>query len=258
MASIRQITPPMLEEEVLHTHIYPDLEHEFYWDDSWDPTFYVDLARAGFISIAHPHPDVGPLLLPQIQTSYAVLDWENLHYSRNLRRLLRSDRLAREDIELRVGHSVERVLERIFAYHEHRWILDPYAKLLRKLPTTDPARFAIHGIELWSRERDALVAGELGYTIGRTYTSLTGFCSRDDRELRHFGTLQMVLLAERLRDRGYAFWNLGHPDLPYKQAIGAQTVPRAEFLERWLASREGEPTAGLSGTLEVGSRPASC
>ena len=58
-----------------------------------------------------------------------------------------------------------------------------------------------------------------------------------NREWRHFGTLQMWLLANRLRDRGYAFWNLGHPYQPYKERIGARILPRDVFLKRWLEAR---------------------
>ena len=247
MPSIFRITPSALEPDFLFGHVYPNLDHSLYWSESWDPEFYVELARAGFISTAHDDPELGPLLLPEIQTSYAVLDWENLHRSRNLRRLIRSERLAREDIELRVVDTGSRVVDRLIGYHESTWILEPYRQLVRELPTGDDRRFAIHGVELWSRKRDELVAGELGYSIGATYTSLSGFCSTHDPELRHFGTLQMILLAEQLAERGYAFWNMGHPRLSYKGAIGARIVPREDFLERWLDARDAVPARALGG-----------
>ena len=94
-----------------------------------------------------------------------------------------------------------------------------------------------------------LVAGELGYTIGRTYTSLSGFCTRPDREWRHFGTLQMVMLAEHLRDLGYAFWNMGHPVQKYKRALGARVIAREEFLLRWLGASCEEPDEVLGASV---------
>ena len=97
-----------------------------------------------------------------------------------------------------------------------------------------------------------LVAGELGYTTGSVYTSLSGFCTRSDREWRHFGNLQLLLLAKALETRGYAFWNLGHPGMAYKRALGAQTLPRRKFLARWLEAIDAHthPPAG-------GGRPSA-
>jgi len=241
MPSIYRITKSLLRDDVVRAHLYADLDQEFYWDDSWDPEFYVELARAGFISIAIDDSELGPLLLPQLQPSYALLDWENLHYSRNLQRLLRSGRLEDEQLELRIVDSPERVLERLVAYHEENWILQAYQNLVLKLPSQGDVLFSVRGVELWSGERDELVAGEIGYTIGRTYTSLSGFCTPDEPALRHFGTLQMVLLAGMLQERGYAFWNLGHSIQDYKKALGARVTPRERFLERWLAARDGTP-----------------
>ena len=248
---IYRISQEDLEKPKLHTRIYPDLEQTFYWTESWDPEFYIALARAGFISIARQDPKLGFLLLPEIQQSYAVLDWENLRCSRSLGKLMQSGRLAEEEIELRVADPCERVLARLVAYHgADSWILGPYQALIAELPTEANGRFAIHGLELWSRKRNELVAGELGYSIGRTYTSLSGFFTRENEEWRGFGTLQLYLLAERLRDAGYAFWNMGHPHMPYKTELGARDAARPEFLKRWFAERDTEPVHGLHAEAE--------
>jgi Leu/Phe-tRNA-protein transferase len=243
---IRPIAPEFLREELLRDRIYPDTTHTHYWSQSWDPGFYVDLARAGFISISFVHPSLGPVLIPELQKDYAVLDWEDLHRSRNLRKLLRPDRLARDELELRITDPCERVVERLLAYHgESCWIQEPYREMLHGLPRAPDVRFALHGIELWSRRRDELVAGELGYSIGSIYTSLSGFCLQSETRWRHHGTLQMHLLAAELQARGYAFWNMGHPGLPYKSALGARIIPRREFLARFLQARDVPPTALL-------------
>ncbi len=237
------ISPAELQEDFLRAHVYPDARRTFYWTPSWDPDFYVALARAGFIAIGYDHPTHGPLLLPELQRSYAVLDWERLHVSRQLRRLMRSGRLEEQGVELRVAPSCERVIERLVEYHAPKtWLCPPYRALLAKLPTGGQTHFALHAVELWSRRHDRLVAGELGYTTGSVYTSLSGFCTRPDREWRHFGSLQLVLLAQRLRDDGYAFWNLGHPGMAYKKALGARTLSRRAFLARWRVAVDDAPT----------------
>ena len=243
---IEFLSPASLDEEVLQTLVYPRLEQTHYWSNSWDPAFYVSLARAGFIAISLQHPDGGDVLLPELQRSYAVLDWENLHRSRKVRRLMASGRLQDDAIELRVSNSVDGVLQRLADYHgEDSWICEAYRSLVRTLARTGSTHFAMHGIELWSRRLDELVCGELGYSIGSTYTSLSGFCRPDERQWRHFGTLQQVLLSRALQQAGYAFWNMGHVGLPYKQALGAREVPRLVFLERWIGARDRVPAKPL-------------
>jgi hypothetical protein len=70
----------------------------------------------------------------------------------------------------------------------------------------------------------------------------------------------MILLAALVRDRGYAFWNMRHPELAYKKAIGARIVPRNALLERWQAARDKLPTqalGGASGTTVLSGRQSS-
>ena len=232
-----------LHEESLREVLYPNLERTFYWSDDWDADFYIALARAGFISISFRDAEHGTLLLPELQRRYAVLDWENLHVSSRIS----SGRLEEEGIELCVLSNHERVLDRVLGYHDRgsTWLTKPYCELLGRLPKGDQIDFALHGVELWSRKRNRLVAGEIGYTMGATYTSLSGFCTRPDPRWRGFGTLQMVLLAERLKERGFAFWNMGHPEQAYKRALGAKLVERKIFLKRWLDARDVQPDRPL-------------
>jgi len=244
---IYPIQPGDLEEEFLREQFYPNLQRTFYWSDNWSPDFYVALARAGFISISRQDPKHGALLLPELQLRYAVLDWENLHVSRRLQKLMRSDQFKDQGIELRIVHDHERVLDRVLDYHGRRttWLTRPYRDLLAQLSSADSAGFALQGVELWSNDQDLLVAGEFGYTLGRTYTSLSGFCTRPDPHWRGFGTLQMVLLANRLKDRGFAFWNMGHPSQAYKRALGARLLKRGTFLKRWMEARHALPDRAL-------------
>ena len=75
----------------------------------------------------------------------------------------------------------------------------------------------------------------MGVRTGRVYTSLTGFMDRRDEDYANAGKLQLIRLCEYLRDEGYAFWNLGHPYMPYKLALGAQVVERPDYLARLRA-----------------------
>ena len=64
---------------------------------------------------------------------------------------------------------------------------------------------------------------------------LITYFDRSDPSHNNVGKLQLVLLAEHLENTGFAFWNLGHPSLQYKQDLGARVIPRGPFLERWFS-----------------------
>lgn len=250
----------------------PDFTGEWFWSDSWDPAFYVCLAVQGLIAIAKGFEGQGNVLLPQLQESYALLDWEQLHLGRSTRAAAR--KLAREAcrLELVVRDEPGQVMRGLEAAHgQHCWLLPEYQAMVHSLAGQDwwvlmppqelgpegilalpgdgsapsmPAQFAtepgttspccpfrLRAVEL--RDADGtLVAGELGYTIGASYTSLSGFHSPEPR-WNHCGKIQLHCLAGLLRARGFGFWNLGHPYMDYKLNLGARILPRREFLMRW-------------------------
>jgi Leu/Phe-tRNA-protein transferase len=57
------------------------------------------------------------------------------------------------------------------------------------------------------------------------YTSYSGYHDESNA-----GKAQMVLTARWLRDRGFAFWDLGMP-LRYKSDLGAVNVNTEDFLK---------------------------
>jgi hypothetical protein len=83
----------------------------------------------------------------------------------------------------------------------------------------------LYSIEVWNDQTDELVAGELGYTVGSMYTSMTGFSAQDSA-----GSVQLVTLGQWLKMQGFTYWDLGM-DMPYKRNLGSQLIPRREFLQ---------------------------
>lgn len=128
---------------------------------------------------------------------------------------------------------------------ESCWFYAPLTKAYREIHAhnNDISFFGVrmHSIELWQPEIKAadgallkpkrLVAGELGYTVGGSYTSLSGFRLHDADGA---GTVQCCVLAKVLNRCGFSMWDLGM-GMAYKYDLGAVDVPRNVFLG-YLAS----------------------
>ena len=108
-----------------------------------------------------------------------------------------------------------------------------------------------------------LVAGEIGYSIGSVYTSLSGFSTRGTVEAGS-GHVQLVCLGKWLQRKGYSFWSMGHcysPEMDYKRQLGHRIYPRADFLAklkrhrgtfRAAAGAGAGSSGGFAGTLGEG------
>ncbi|MFT5466191.1 MAG: Leu/Phe-tRNA-protein transferase [Verrucomicrobiales bacterium] len=247
-----RITPEDIEstERLAAIQAAPDT---YYWTSNWSPEFYVGLAKLGFMNITTEAPvwtgtDSNQLrlmevLAPEMQSAYAVLDFENLHLSRSTQRWIRSETCDRLGLRLQIPVSVDTVVSGIArSYGEINWVTANYIELLHKIESEGPwGDFELMPVGLTDNEGN-VVAGELGYRLGRIYTSLTGFFDRKDPKFSNSGKLQLFLLGKWLAAHGYAFWNLGHPYMQYKLDLGARIVQRADFLRRWnSASRLSLP-----------------
>lgn len=218
--------------KLIHTHP----ESHLYWTDDWSPEFYSRLAYEGLISTSYTHDDY-TVLIPEMQRSYAVLDWDNLHYSRQVKKLL--NRIDSGEYIFSVQNNVSNVIQGIQSYHKPCWLTVEYESIMHSLSQTmvNPSCL-VFSVELKSRE-GLLVAGEIGYKTGSIYTSLSGFIDRKNGPAG-CGNLQMVLLAEYLQNHRFLFWNLGHPEMEYKEALGARILERDQFLQRWKLGRDSD------------------
>ena len=211
---------------VLHELIYPNMYKNYYWSDDFSPEYYIAQAKAGFIAVTDQYEDQ-ELLLPEIQYTYALLDFKDLHVSKKIKKLL-----TVKALELEITQELDEVVSQINTYHKQCWLTPRYLKMLKATQHLDD-NFDLVSVGL--RENGVLVSGEIGYIIGETYTSLSGFSSRE-KCYRNYGTAQLVLLARYLQASGFSFWNLGQPYMSYKLALGAKIYDRKEFLTRWFAA----------------------
>jgi len=213
----------LTDPQILHDFIYPNMFKNYYWSDDFSAAYYIAKAKAGFIAVTDYYEEE-ELLLPEIQFRYALLDFDDLHISTKVKKLLQT-----KNLQLEVSQNLDEVAEGIEKLHQYNWLTPKYLNTLKASQGIDE-NFKV--ISALIREKDEIVAGEIGYMIGKTYTSLSGFSKRE-KEYRNYGTAQLVLLAQYLQANGFSFWNLGQCYMPYKLMLGAKIFERDVFLKRW-------------------------
>ena len=216
------------DDNIIKNHIYADLNSNYYFSDDFSEEFYIKLASLGFISTTTIYQEY-LYLLPELQFEYAVLHFKDLHISKKVQKLINQNNYT-----LTINKQIDEVLKKLDEYHEPNWLIDEYQTLIKKLLNYKHQNidFEIKSFELIEKDTNKLIAAEIGYKIGRTYTSLTGFSAKD-KKYRNCGKLQLVYLAKYLEENDYSFWNLGHPYMQYKFDLGAKEYKRAEFLKIW-------------------------
>eukprot|EP00931_Biecheleriopsis_adriatica_P088510 TRINITY_DN62813_c0_g1_i1.p1 TRINITY_DN62813_c0_g1~~TRINITY_DN62813_c0_g1_i1.p1 ORF type:complete len:391 (-),score=87.12 TRINITY_DN62813_c0_g1_i1:32-1174(-) len=228
----------------------------------WDPTFLARLAYEGFFTITtgsrYSMGSAKPL--PELQPFYGVLDWVNLNRSKEVRKAMKRVEGSGNRYRLYCSRDIDGTYALLDRYqkehHGVNWMTRKYLEAF-KLASADPnINFQLHSIELYDTEAKAdgyeapselLVAGEIGYSIGPIYTSLSGFNVRNATGL---GWIQLSCLGKWLEHKGYSFWSLGHcysPQMEYKRQLGHRIYTRQEFLKRLKEVRGPFRRAGAEG-----------
>jgi len=231
MSQVYQITPNDIEDtNTLVNFIYANTDVSYYYSDIFDEDFYINLARVGFICVSHSE-DGKQYLVPEMQKEYAVMNFEDFHISKKVNKLLKQKELY----HFKISKDITKVVKGINSYHKDNWVEKDYLTLLLKLKDYHHQYidFELICCELICTETNNLIAGEIGYRINSTYTSLSGFTTKD-KKYNNYGKLQMTLLAQYLEKNNYSFWNMGHPYMQYKLDLGAHILKREDFLIKWL------------------------
>jgi Leu/Phe-tRNA-protein transferase len=235
---------------------------------NFDPPFIARLMDAGFLVMSASAGGGRYILLPKLHLVRSVLFFENLHVKKSIRRFL-------PRYELRFDGDFDRILDRCVTIHGDDWLTPPLVDALRAMRAKPLRGFASefrggagfgHDARNLPTARDGLSApgseeprnskpagagsakpvsfgvyrdgelraGEFGVVSGRVYTSYSGYYDEDNA-----GTVQMILTARFLRERGFAFFDLGMP-LDYKYDLGARDVSPRRFVELF----RGENHAG--------------
>lgn len=206
----------------------------YHGDFCVSPVFHPDvvcqLMAEGFLPIA-----TEGLLLPKLHQHRCVIHLPNeLHISKSARKKAKRYRSS-------FNQAFDRVVEGCRQQHGiNCWLIPPLVEAFAAIHQKHPQGMLTHivdassvqrispvrlySMELWD-DADNLVAGELGYTVGSIYTSLTGFTIQDSA-----GSVQLLTLGRLLSRYGFKLWDLGM-DMAYKQTLGSKLMPRDDFVD---------------------------
>lgn len=172
------------------------------------------------------------VLLPWLAPDRCLMDYPNIRVSSKTRKRAKKYTVT-------VNQDFDGVVAACVKQHGESWLHPPMRDLLRALAKGGYKGrqrglcFGVHSIELWDSNK-RLVAGDLGYTVGGCYTSMTGFRAPGTQSA---GTVQLVATAALLRRLGFSFWDLGMV-MKYKTDLGGTTVTRDQYVDRFIAVRD--------------------
>jgi Leu/Phe-tRNA-protein transferase len=218
------ISPDDNLETLIDELIATDYLEEFCIALDFSPAFIARLMGAGFLVMSTAIEDA-VLVLPKIHITRSILDFQDLHVKKSIRRFL-------PRYELRVDSDFYYVLWRCVAVHGDGWLTDSLIDSICRIhelraDAVRPVSFALYRS---GSGDDFPVAGEFGVMCGRVYTSYSGYYDADNA-----GTVQLVLTAQYLQNAGFAFFDLGMP-LPYKDDLGTHNLDTRHFVERFRAA----------------------
>jgi Leu/Phe-tRNA-protein transferase len=194
---------------------------EFCYSKTYHVRLLAQIMMEGFLPIATEQ-----VLLPKLHHQRCVITLKSpnptLHVSKSTRKKARP-------FHLTVNQAFDQVVEACRQQHGSKcWLYPSLVRLFQEMhqagtvharmfdrrnrPTHQECPVRLYSIEVWSgttTENDdesepQLVAGELGYTVGSVYTSLTGFYTQNNA-----GSVQLAALGRLLQRLGFDTWDLG-------------------------------------------------
>jgi leucyl/phenylalanyl-tRNA--protein transferase len=166
--------------------------------------------RAGAFPMADPNGHIGFYR----SDPRSVLEFDDLHVSRSLARVLR-----KETYEVRVDEDFEGVIGAC-AHREETWINGEIIQAYVRLHRAGKA----HSVEAYSGGN--LVGGLYGVTLGGAFMGESMFTRMSDASKVCF-----VHLVRRLRERDFRLLDCQIQN-PHLASLGAREIPETEYLQR--------------------------
>ena len=226
-SDMEEFIPPYLRQWL---HAY---QGDFCVSHIFHPTLMAQLMNEGFLPIATPD-----VLLPKLHEERCVISLpDHLHISKSTRKKAKK-------FNMTINQAFSRVVEGCREQHgEMCWLYPRLVEVFEAMNRVEhtpaivvdakrqmcPVR--VYSVEVWNVETGALAGGELGYSVGSIYTSLTGFCREDSA-----GSVQLAALGRLLIQQQFSLWDLGMV-MDYKRTLGSHAMPRKAFLAHVHAVR---------------------
>ena len=106
------------DENILFNYIYANEKSNFYISDDLSEEFYINQAFCGFIATSVKLENKF-YLVPEMQFEYAILDFENLHISKKVKKLL-----DKNDFIFTINKNLDEVVKNIQYHHKTNWLYD--------------------------------------------------------------------------------------------------------------------------------------
>lgn len=207
---------------------------DFCYTPVFHPTLLCQLMREGFLPIACTQ-----YLLPKLHYQRCIIQpLSDQHISKSARKKAKQYCMT-------FNTSFDAVVEGCRRQHgPNCWLYPALVQAFRQIhtnngggtnnPTKNKNSSATNGngivrlysVEVWNVMDQTLAAGELGYTVGSIYTSLTGFTDQDSA-----GSVQMAVLGHVLQLNQYTMWDLGM-EMKYKTNLGSHLIQRHDFVQQ--------------------------
>lgn len=202
-------------EGCLLKNAFEKLQTEFILCDEFDPAYIAYLCGQGFMPMAATINNRCFLLI-KLHLKRMLIMTHDFRFSKSIRK-------KSSNLVLTINSEFDSCLNHINQQHSDNWILPPLAAAFKQLVHRPFGNVNFYSIELTNENK--LIAGEIGYTNGRVYSSLSGFYTQSGS-----GTMQLNALAALLRKNYFTIWDLGM-DMPYKQNLGAKAYDRLVYLD---------------------------
>ncbi|KAK1935118.1 Leucyl/phenylalanyl-tRNA--protein transferase [Phytophthora citrophthora] len=235
--------PQHLRHFVFHS------QDDFYVSRHFDPLLLSHLMYEGFLPIASEFQDKC-FLLPKLHRQRCLLLIKPDH-PQHVPKIVRK---KAKKFKFVLNRDFSGVVEGCHEKHGIPWLYPPIVEGFKtlfqagddgvELYPGSKVRFIT--VELYDEATDKLVAGELGYTVGSVYTSLTGFSRANGA-----GTVQLHALSKFLYLAGFKLWDLGM-SMDYKMSLGAKDFERDDFLEELYKWRPHEVLMKLDESRNEG------
>jgi Leu/Phe-tRNA-protein transferase len=130
------------------------------------------------------------------------------------------------------------------AIHGRSWLCPQLGRALSFIMARQDD-FSLMRIMVWEVfVKDQLAAVEIGYCVGKSYTSMTGAF---DRQFPSAGSVQLAVTGVFLAKHGFEIWDFGM-EMAYKTEMGAGEISRVEWIDKIAKCAKYCPRIVCEGT----------